>query len=253
MVPSASFSGRQPFFAARLAALGLEVERQPFSTEGGLSGHNLIVRVSGPAKAPLLLIGAHYDRVATGQGATDNASGSAAVLELAEAFKKRPLAGHRVAVAFWDLEEHGLLGSKHWVATAGKRPALYINFDVFGWGDTIWLMSRPNTAGFADQLASRAAAAGLNSSVGESYPPTDHLAFLSAALPAVSFSLVEGPEIEQIQKIFAGEQPAETPKVMRVIHTPEDGLQHLEPGDVEQALAVIEAAIRAWDAQARGG
>ncbi len=74
-----------------LTSLGLRANEQPFTT-GGESGHNLIADVGGPAGAPLLLIGAHYDQVAVGHGATDNARGRRGhVLQLAAAFKARPL------------------------------------------------------------------------------------------------------------------------------------------------------------------
>lgn len=97
--------------------------------------------MAGGPESPLLLLGAHADRVDVGEGAVDNASGVAAVLALAERFRERPLQGHRVAVAFWDLEERGLLGARDYVANGGEQPALYVNFDVFGWGDTLWVMA----------------------------------------------------------------------------------------------------------------
>lgn len=77
-----------------------------------------------------ILIGAHYDHVGYGtsetsngpvgfihNGADDNASGVSTVLEIAQAWH---LSGERpkrsIIFALWDSEEHGLLGSKHWLA-----------------------------------------------------------------------------------------------------------------------------------------
>lgn len=82
-------------------------------------------------KNEFILIGAHYDHVGYGNnqtsngpvgfihnGADDNASGVSTVLEIAEAWH---VSGERprrsIIFALWDSEEHGLLGSKHWVAT----------------------------------------------------------------------------------------------------------------------------------------
>src|SRR5690606_29812200 len=125
----------------RLDALGIAWQVHEFESDGK-RGRNLVATLGGDAAAPLLLIGAHYDRVDVGHGATDNASGVAAVLQLAQALQATPLATHRVKLAFWDLEEHGLLGSRAWVAAAGQeQPALYVNFDVFGWGNTLWMMT----------------------------------------------------------------------------------------------------------------
>jgi aminopeptidase S len=80
-----------------------------------------------------------------GRDAADNAYGSAAVLALAERFKRKPLMHHRVKIAFWDLEERGLLGATAYVEQNSEKPALYINFDAFGWGNTL-LMS-PDISG----------------------------------------------------------------------------------------------------------
>lgn len=231
----------------RLAELGLEVERRPFEQEGE-NGVNLLAAVSGPEDAPVLLIGAHYDRVSVGRGVTDNASGSAAVLALAEALRQNPLKNHRVMVVFWDLEELGLLGSHHWVENADMTPALYVNFDVFGWGDTIWMMAPDENMPIASAVREAAAGSGVQTSIGSAYPPSDHLAFLQGKQPAVSFSLLGQAEIPLTLQVFAGERPAAIPKVVNVIHSPNDRMDQVVEADVVKALPVIEAALRRWDA-----
>lgn len=76
-----------------------------------------------------ILIGAHYDHVGYGtsqnsfgptgrihNGADDNASGVSSLLELIEACALLPTQPRRsLLFVFWDAEERGLLGSKHWV------------------------------------------------------------------------------------------------------------------------------------------
>lgn len=100
----AQSDARAAAIGARLDELGIAWKRESFEQKG-MKGINLVGDLGGPDNAPLLLIGAHYDQVDVGHGATDNASGVAAVLELAAALKARPLAHHRVQVAFWDLEK----------------------------------------------------------------------------------------------------------------------------------------------------
>ena len=237
---------------ARLDTLGIAWKREAF-VRGDQAGENLVADLGGPDNAPLLLIGAHYDKVPVGHGATDNASGVAAVLELAQALKAKPLAHHRVQVVFWDLEEKGLVGAHAWVATEGReKPALYVNFDVFGWGDTLWMMT-PAAEGDSRLVAALRTASTqekLGFAPGDKYPPTDHLAFLKAGWPAVSFSLVGGDEIDPILAVFGGGKPAQVPKVMQVIHSARDTTAELDGARVDDALRVVEQGLRAWDASA---
>jgi len=234
----------------RLDALGIAWQVHEFESDGK-RGRNLVATLGGDAAAPLLLIGAHYDRVDVGHGATDNASGVAAVLQLAQALQAAPLATHRVKLAFWDLEEHGLLGSRAWVAAAGQeQPALYVNFDVFGWGNTLWMMTPDAAHPLVDALRRASAAEGIGLQAGQEYPPTDHRAFLQAGWPAVSFSLVGGDEIAGILDVFAGRPPLQAPKVMQVIHSPLDDATHLDAQHVPAALRALESALRTWDGTA---
>ncbi|WP_313928345.1 M28 family metallopeptidase [Pseudoxanthomonas sp.] len=242
-------TARGDAIGARLDAMGIAWKREAFERDGQ-AGENLVADLGGPDKAPLLLIGAHYDKVAIGHGATDNASGVAAVLELAQALKAKPLDQHRVQVVFWDLEEKGLLGAHAWVATAGReQPALYVNFDVFGWGDTLWMMAPDSGTPFVAALRAASGTEKLGFAPGDKYPPTDHLAFLKAGWPAVSFSLVGGDEIDPILAVFGGGKPAQVPKVMQVIHSERDTTAELDASRVDDALRVVEQGLRAWDHQ----
>ena len=100
-------------------------------------------------KRELIVVGAHYDHVGYGtatnsfgplgyihNGADDNASGTAALLELAEAcaeMEDRPK--RSVLFAWWDAEEKGLLGSKHWLANRTLREhrvVFDLNMDMVG-------------------------------------------------------------------------------------------------------------------------
>jgi hypothetical protein len=83
-----------------------------------------------------ILVGAHYDHVGYGSwrnsngpvgyihnGADDNASGVAALLEMIDALSRTHWQPRRsILFAFWDGEEINLLGSRHWV----RQPTLPI-------------------------------------------------------------------------------------------------------------------------------
>ncbi|NUQ62230.1 MAG: M20/M25/M40 family metallo-hydrolase [Pirellulales bacterium] len=113
---------------------------------------NLLAAIDGSdpeLKQEWIILGAHYDHVGHGtkqnskgpvgeihNGADDNASGTSGVLEIAEALAMLPQPPRRsVLVAFWDAEEKGLLGSKHWLAHPTlplDRVRLVVNVDMIG-------------------------------------------------------------------------------------------------------------------------
>ena len=80
------------------------------SIQGGGNFCTNIVAAKGPSQGPLFVVGAHYDSVPGSPGADDNASGVAALLEVAEAFTSVRLKTRVLFVAY-DREEDGLLGS----------------------------------------------------------------------------------------------------------------------------------------------
>lgn len=243
-------AGRRAAIERALAASGIVAERKPFAIDKR-EGVNLLADVGGPVDGPLLLIGAHSDKVKAGRGATDNASGSATVLALAQRLKQRPLRHHRVRVAFWDLEELGLLGSRAYVADGKDKPALYVNFDVFGWGDALWMQTLDEAHPLVAASREATQAAGIGLSAGDKYPPTDHLAFQKAGWPAVSYSLVGRNEISGILDEFAGKKADPAPKVMQVIHSDNDTLAQLDATQAAKGVDAVEAALRAWDAGGR--
>lgn len=113
--------------------------------------HNVlaILRGSDPHwRDQVIVVGAHYDHLGYGgraslgpygylhPGADDNASGTAAVLELAKAFTVLATPPKRsILFAAWDGEEKGLFGSKHWVAHPTvplKHVVAAVNLDMVG-------------------------------------------------------------------------------------------------------------------------
>jgi Zn-dependent M28 family amino/carboxypeptidase len=73
--------------------------------------------------APLFIVGAHYDTVHGSPGADDNASGVAALLEIARVLAES-LKAHRgphVQFVAFTLEEEGMAGSTHYSRVLSKR------------------------------------------------------------------------------------------------------------------------------------
>ncbi|MFN8390092.1 MAG: M28 family peptidase [Bdellovibrionota bacterium] len=67
---------------------GFKVERMPYTLTDGHEVANLEVLIPGTDNTKTFVIGAHYDSVQTCPGANDNATGAAAVLELASNAKQ---------------------------------------------------------------------------------------------------------------------------------------------------------------------
>src|SRR5436309_336022 len=82
---------------------------------------NLVVRKSG-ATQEIIVIGAHYDKVAEGCGAVDNWTGIVALAHLYKSLKDVPLKKTVLFVAFGK-EEKGLVGSHAMVDAIGKGEA----------------------------------------------------------------------------------------------------------------------------------
>ncbi|MFA7228759.1 MAG: M20/M25/M40 family metallo-hydrolase [Melioribacteraceae bacterium] len=111
-------------------------------------------------KNEYLIIGAHLDHVG-GQagkiffpGANDNASGSAALLQIARAFastKERPK--RSVAFVFFASEEQGLYGAKFFsdnLPFPKEKVRAMINMDCIGYGDSIQVGGGKSAPGLWD-------------------------------------------------------------------------------------------------------
>jgi len=124
------------YMAARLAALGYEVRR--FDHEAGkFSSTTLVADLPGALHPEeVVVVAAHYDAFWT--GADDNASGVAAVLELARIFKEQRF-DRTVRFVGFDLEEIGMIGSTRWAQAdlpPGGTLVGALVFDCIGYSST---------------------------------------------------------------------------------------------------------------------
>jgi hypothetical protein len=179
----------------------LEVETR-FHDETGMNGFNTIADLPGTDLASeIVMLGAHLDSHPYGTGATDNATGSAAVMEAVRIIKAAGLQPRRtIRVALWSGEEQGLLGSRAYVRehladvdTMALKPgharlSAYFNSDN-GTGKVrgVWMQGnlavRPIFAQWIEPLRDL----GVTILAPRSVSATDHLSFDRAGIPAFQF------------------------------------------------------------------
>ena len=155
-----------------------------------------------------LIIGAHYDHIGYGEigslagkdeegqihnGADDNASGTAVVLQLAAVLAEQKDLHKGIIFALWSGEELGLIGSSHFVehpTVPLEQVVAYINFDMVGrlrenrfnlqgvGSSTLWrkLIEKRNVAAGFDLILQD-----------DPYLPTDTTAFYPKKVPVLSF------------------------------------------------------------------
>jgi Zn-dependent M28 family amino/carboxypeptidase len=124
-----------------LGEYALSAARQEF-VAGGQTVCNLDVEVAGAARGAMVVVGAHYDTVPGSPGADDNASGVAAVLEIARAVAQaRP--DRTVRCAFFVNEEPPWfqtpeMGSLHYareLRARGEEVAAMLSLESIGYYD----------------------------------------------------------------------------------------------------------------------
>ncbi len=165
-----------------------------------------IIEGSDPElKEEIVLVCAHYDHVGYGteensagpigqihNGADDNASGTAALLELAEALTRLPQPPRRsILFAFWDAEEMGMFGSRHWVAHPTiplDRVVAAINLDMVGRlrDNRLTVYGTRSGFGFRRLLSQQNDAVGLEIDFSwELEDDSDHYAFFDRGIPVL--------------------------------------------------------------------
>ena len=159
---------------------------------------------------PWIVIGAHYDHLGLGRngnslatgadtggphvGADDNASGSAAVLAVAEALSRQKVRRRHVAIALWSAEELGLIGSNAFVNVPPiplPEIAAYLNFDMVGrmQDNKLAVQATGSSATWASLIERANVAAGFNLTLQpDPYQPTDVATFNQASVPSLNFT-----------------------------------------------------------------
>lgn len=211
----------------------LQTSMQPFSFDAftevsaevslaytTVSTQNIVAKIQGShpsLKEEIIVIGAHYDHLGKGgtgsgsrmpdtvavhYGADDNASGIAALLELAAALplERFNLQRSIIFVAF-GAEEMGLVGSKYFVDNlpfAANQIKTMINLDMIGRlkDEAVLTIGGTGTALEMDEILS-AHEPGRIFSISrqpDGYGPSDHAAFYTSSIPVLFFTTGPHPD-----------------------------------------------------------
>ena len=176
-------------------------------TGNNIVGYLPAATVAGVGK-PWVAVGAHYDHLGRGgagnsladkddlnkihHGADDNASGTATVLNIADALATQPRK-RNLLIAFWSGEELGLLGSNAFVTTPPvplDQLAAYLNFDMVGRvADNKLTVQATGTSAMWPKLLEQVnVAAGFDLTLQEDpYQPTDVGSFNTAGVACLTF------------------------------------------------------------------
>ena len=225
----------------RLLDHGLSVEmeieiRNDFSTDDPLD-YNVLAEIPGSDLAhEIVMIGGHFDSEPAGTGATDNASGSAIVMEamrILAAVDAKPR--RTIRLALWGAEEVGLLGSRGYVKKhLGDRESetvtavhedfsVYFNVDWYGRFRGIFLQGNDATRPIFDAWMAPFEDVGMSWIVPGNTGGTDHMAFLEVGLPGFQFIQ---DDLEFFNVTF---------------HTNMDVYDRLVADDLKQAAAALAA------------
>jgi len=247
-VPSATLAVEHYNRLVRLIERGqpvrMEVNIQTkFHAETDPAGNafNIIAEIPGSDLAgEVVIMGAHFDTYPYATGATDNTTGSAAMIEAVRVIQSLGLKPRRtIRVALWAAEEQGLLGSREYVQrhyfdvktktpkTGHENIQAYFNLDN-GTGRIVGIWGQGNTGAMKmfEEWGRPLKDIGWKNVSPRSVGQTDHGSFHDAGIPGFQF-IQERLEYNS-----------------RTHHSNMDTFDHVQKDDVIQQGAV--AAVFAW-------
>ncbi len=210
----AALDKEDPHAEGAFALKGVSVKLTAAVEHVKKSDRNVLAHIPPVGTQEYVIVGAHYDHLGHGEtggfarkdeegkvhpGADDNASGTAALLELAgaladESQRTNPVAFRRgILFAAWSGEEVGLIGSSHFA----EKPPLplfnvvaYVNFDMVGRlrDNKLVLQGIGSSPAWRKLIEKRNVAAGFNLTLQEDpYLPTDTTPFYPKNVPVIAF------------------------------------------------------------------
>jgi carboxypeptidase Q len=216
----------------RLLAAGERVSveadvRNTFSADP-VQAYNTVAEIRGAGKPDeIVLLGAHLDSWDLATGATDNATGSIAVLEAARILKAAGVRPTRtIRFALFSGEEQGLIGSQRYAAAhAGeldRYQAVLVLDNGTGRITGMSLQGRDDLRDAWQSLLNAAGELGPFEVKSRTKGGTDHLPFLRYGVPAFNY--------DQLSRGYD-----------HTHHSQVDDFDHALPADVAQAATVMAA------------
>ncbi len=199
---AAEHYGRLARTLAKGVPVTLEVDVRSTFHDADRASFNVLAELPGGdarLKDEVVMLGAHFDSWHAGTGATDNAAGSAVMMEAMRLLKASGVPLRRtVRLALWTGEEQGLLGSRAWVArhlgepgaptAAAGRVSAYYNLDN-GTGKIrgVYLQGNAAAGPVFDAWLARFRDRGARTLTPANTGGTDHLAFDAVGVPGFQF------------------------------------------------------------------
>jgi carboxypeptidase Q len=218
----------------------LDLEIRARYHDENLDSFNIIGEIAGGRKKDeLVMLGAHFDSWHGGTGATDNAAGSAVMMEAVRILKTLNLNLDRtVRLALWGGEEQGLLGSRAYVkehfadpekmvpTTEHSKLSGYFNYDN-GTGKIrgVYLQGNDMVRPIFEAWLAPFKDLGATTLSIRNTGGTDHLSYEAVGLPGFQFI----------------QDPAEYST--RTHHSNMDVYDHIVPGDLMQASAITASFV----------
>lgn len=220
----------------------LDVDVKSEFNQKDTKGYNVVAEIKGtdPAlKDEIVMLGGHLDSWQSATGATDNAAGSAVMLEAVRILKALNIQPRRtIRIALWGGEEEGLLGSRGYVKNHFADPATmelkpehakfssYFNIDN-GTGKVrgIYLQGNEKVKDIFAQWLVPFHDMGAKWITISNTGGTDHQSFDAVGLPG--FQFIQDP-IEYNT---------------RTHHTNMDSYDHLIPEDLQQISVIVASFV----------
>lgn len=257
----------------QLDFLGCDYEVQTYPFEGSTEeGHNIIVTLGDSDQK--IVIGAHYDVAQGGGGANDNGSGVSILLKFIQDFKAFDELSSSIHVIFFDHEETPESGARYYVNSSDKACITgMFNLDICGMGDIIVFddKGRPDSP-IVEAVVEAIESLECNYSVLRELPASDERQFEEAGIPNIQFCVIPEEDIAFVKKLVSAQKeirsaiqmgelsPHEAdvkikemigegglPKLLQVMHTPDDLAIHLSEKTLEMVLEVLKKAILIFD------
>ena len=257
----------------QLELLGCDymVQTYPFE-HSDEEGHNIIVTLGDSEQK--IVVGAHFDVAEGGGGANDNGSGVCVLLKFIHGFQSVNELSHSIDVVFFDHEETPESGAKYYVDTCDKAFITgMFNLDICGMGDIIVFDDKaaPDSP-IVESVIQAITTLQYDYSVLRELPASDERQFEEAGIPNIQLAVIPRDDIELVKNLVAAQKElrsaiqsgelspheadvkikdmlggASLPKLLRVMHTPDDLAIHLSEQTLMMVLRVIINAVLIYD------